>query len=233
MSDPTRRAFLSTNHNASDLSDPPNVSPVTSPISSSRSRPEYSRLRSDFDGSFEYSPVLRGEDEGEAQDRERGGAGLGIENLLSTTNTTAHLPGASVQRKPTAIGGATWSPGFGNYDPKSPEFLSPSFTSPPMSSDPLTGGLPRYGSAGSTPDLWRERESPQDGDYQGYRRGVMSGALGHGLGTERTRDSMAPSIRSAYESKHLILPSSASFPYEGNLRKKLTCWSFMSIITES
>ncbi|KAF2806202.1 uncharacterized protein BDZ99DRAFT_448913 [Mytilinidion resinicola] len=219
-SDPRRPLFTSDASDLSDLSHALNQvggsSPV-SPIANPRQRPGYTRLRSNT-GGFDGSPILHEEDEDEDSGRERGGAGLGIETPLSSSasNTeTVRSPAlsarrVSIQAIPRVPVGSIRRPSVGNAG------LSPNLTSPPMSSDPLTGGFPKYDSVGSTPDLRRERESPQDdsGDYQEYRRSAMRGGRKseatvrseydstpyvHSHDTERLRRSIAPSIRSAYE----------------------------------
>ncbi|KAF2470715.1 uncharacterized protein BDR25DRAFT_261867 [Lindgomyces ingoldianus] len=171
------------------------TSQARTPTSPPKSRPGYTRLHSDPSG-LERSPSHtlheeNGEDGEDGEDsiehtfKPRARArvsGLGI--------ATSAPAGASAQGRRVSIQTIPRVPVGAKSPIQSPSISSiGSIGSPPNTGDPLFGGFPKD-SAGSTPDLRRERFSPQDGgDYQQYL---------HSPDTERLRKG-APSLRSAYE----------------------------------
>lgn len=179
----------------------PTVSPPSSPPRSSR--PGYSRIQSDATAVERNTPsTVLEEDEGDIADsfRARSGSGLGIASPASPPTSSRRV---SIQTIPRIPVGA-----------KSPPVKSPATSSPPNTGDPLMGGFP-LDSAGSTPDLRRERFSPRDhgGDYEEFRRGVLKNGRKseaslrsideyqqylHSSDTERLRK-RGTSIKSAYE----------------------------------
>ncbi|ORX99294.1 hypothetical protein BCR34DRAFT_606666 [Clohesyomyces aquaticus] len=181
------------------------IAHVPPPNSPPKSRPGYTRLRSDNAGP-EWSPseTLHEQDEDNLMDDGTFGGGdkargLGIASPAREARRVSiqSIPRVPIGRKSPSI--------------KSPPILSPSIGSPPNTGDPLFGGFPRDSSAGSTPDLRRERLSPRDDgiEFTEFRRGGLkkhrsseSGDFQHYLqssDTERLRKG-APSLRSAYES---------------------------------
>ncbi|KAF2190858.1 hypothetical protein K469DRAFT_721788 [Zopfia rhizophila CBS 207.26] len=194
-------SFTSHSHSLGFTSHP-SVSPPSSPP---KSRLGYSRLLSDnsvLDRNTQET--LREEEEDNISDTfGRKESGLGIASPGSPPTQSKRV---SIQTIPRVPIGAKSSP-----------IKSPSIGSPPGTGDPLFGGFPRDSSAGSTPDLRRERFSPRDevGDYEAFKRGVLKkntrsseGSLRggadyqqylHSPDTERLRKGGAPSIRSAYE----------------------------------
>ncbi|OCK83244.1 hypothetical protein K432DRAFT_402226 [Lepidopterella palustris CBS 459.81] len=202
-----RRPLISESSDLSDLSTTPTLVGYTPPPLSppSRSRPGYSRLRSDTTGLDGNSPVLHEGDEegGDVGDTLRRSSGLGI-----ATATAVPIPPGNSSGRRVSIRAIPRIP-VGTRSPDS---------GAPLSSDPLTGGFPKGSSPGSTPDLRRERQSPKDdGDsYEEYRRGGMAAkhrsqaslhsdqyqTYSHSHDTERLRKGgPTPSIRSAYENE--------------------------------
>lgn len=131
--------------------------------------------------------------------RRRSGSGLGI----AAPGSTPQIPTGrrvSIQAIPRKSVG---------HGPKSPPIKSPNTLSPPGSADPFFGGFPRDSSTENTPDLRRERSSPDVGTFEDFQRGILKNARQsstsvneyqaylHSTETERLRG--APSIKSAYE----------------------------------
>ncbi|KAF2267300.1 hypothetical protein CC78DRAFT_87220 [Lojkania enalia] len=181
----------------------PYVSPPSSPPKSI-SRPGYERIQSDATAAGrrnEYANVLHEEDEEDSISdtfSRRSGSGLGIGSPGASQYAASKR--VSIQTIPRVPVGAM----------KSPSIRSPSFTlSPPGTGDPLMGGFPRD-SAGSTPDLRRERLSPKEdtGGYKESGRGVLKKSRSsesgdyqrfiHEADTQRLHKG-SPSIKSAYE----------------------------------
>jgi hypothetical protein len=169
--------------------------------SPSASRPTFARFQSDSTAVDRNTPsTVHEEDEGDIADsfqRERG-SGLGIASPGTSPQTAKRVSIQTIPRR--AVG-----PG-----PKSPPTKSPGTFSPPGSADPYFGGFHR-GSAESTPDLRRERVSPDVGTYEPFQPGILKNAKQsstsvneyeaylHSSDTDRLKRG-APSIKSAYES---------------------------------
>jgi hypothetical protein len=172
---------------------------LTSP---SASRPNYARFHSDTTAINRNTPSTVHEDEEEGdtvdnlpRDKARG---LGIATPGAITQTARRV---SIQTIPhRAVG-----PG-----PKSPPTKNPGNFSPPDSADPFFGGFPKS-STESTPDLRRERASPDVGNYEDFRHGILKNGKQsstsvneyetyiHASDTDNLRGGAAPSIKSAYE----------------------------------
>lgn len=170
------------------------VSPHTSPP---QPRPGYTRLQSDTTAVGRNTPytVLEEEEEDIADSlRRHPTSGLGIASPASPPTRRVSIQ--TIPRRPVASG------------PKSPPVRSPSTLSPPGTGNPLLSGFPQ--SAENTPDLSRERFSPDGGSYDDYRPGILKNNRSNtsldndyqrylqSADTDRLRRG-APSIKSAYE----------------------------------
>jgi hypothetical protein len=170
--------------------------------SPSASRPNYARFHSDTTAIDRNTPSTVHEDEEEDGDvvdslRRDKANGLGIASPGATSQTARRVSIQTIPRR--AVG-----PG-----PKSPPVMSPGTFSPPGSADPFFGGFPKS-SAASTPDLRRERVSPDVGNYEEFRHGILKNGKQsstsvneyetyiHASDTDNLRGG-APSIKSAYE----------------------------------
>ncbi|CAO2651092.1 Nn.00g093890.m01.CDS01 [Neocucurbitaria sp. VM-36] len=173
------------------------ISPPTSPPAS---RPSYSRFQSDATAVERNTPstIVEDEEEDVADSfRRQNGSGLGIAAPDVPVQTARRVSIQTIPRK--SIG-----PG-----PKSPPTKSPGALSPPDSADPFFGGFPKDSSSENTPDLRRDRLSPDVGTFEEFRRGVLKNARQSSTSvddyqhyledsdTQRLRG--APSIKSAYE----------------------------------
>ncbi|EMD88802.1 hypothetical protein COCC4DRAFT_136959 [Bipolaris maydis ATCC 48331] len=192
-----------------------NNSPAFGATGISPTRPGYARYQSDSTAVSRNTPSIvqeeDEEDEGDiAQSFQQGGkdTGLGI-----ATTATSAVPQAarrvSIQPFPRRAAG----PG-----PKSPPAKSPGPLSPLSATDPYFGHFPRS-SAESTPDLRRERFSPEVGraspvgSYEEFRHGILKNVKQNSntsvndyenyiqsSDAQRLRGGgAAPSIKSAYE----------------------------------
>jgi hypothetical protein len=172
---------------------------LTSPTAS---RPNYARFHSDTTAIDRNTPSTVNEDD-EEEDimdslRRDKVSGLGIEAPGATSQTARRVSIQTIPRR--AVG-----PG-----PKSPPTKSPGAFSLPGSADPFFGGFPKS-SAESTPDLRRERASPDVGNYEEFRHGILKNGKQsstsvneyetyiHASDTDNLRGAAAPSIKSAYE----------------------------------
>jgi hypothetical protein len=153
--------FSSQNHGLGFGATHADVSPPTSPPQSFK--PVYSRPHSDATVVERSTPSTLHEvdEEEDIADSFRRGTGNGLGIASQTT-----LPGRpSVQTIPRIVSiGAARSP-----------INSPDGLNTPQTGDPLYGGFPQD-SAGSTPDLRRERFSPRDSG-RGYNEFGTRGAL--------------------------------------------------------
>lgn len=179
------------------------ISPPTSPPVS---RPGYSRFQSDATAVERNTPSTVAEEDEEGEEdvadsfRRQSGSGLGIAAPHASAQTARRVNIQSFPRNSV------------NTDPKSPPVKSPGTLSPPGSSGPCFGAFPIDSSTENTPDLRRERLSPDVGTFEEFRRGVLKNRRSNtsvddyqnyleNPDTERLRG--APSIRSAYESTFL------------------------------
>ncbi|KAF1852112.1 uncharacterized protein K460DRAFT_373966 [Cucurbitaria berberidis CBS 394.84] len=174
------------------------ISPPTSPPAS---RPSYSRFQSDATAVERNTPSIVHEEDEEEHVADsflrQSSSGLGIAAVGAPAQTARRVSIQSIPRK--SIG-----PG-----PRSPPIRSPGTFSPPGSADPFFGSFLKDSSNENTPDLRRERSSPDVGTFEEFRRGVLKNGRQSSASvneyqhylenpdTERLRG--APSIKSAYE----------------------------------
>ncbi|KAF1831557.1 hypothetical protein BDW02DRAFT_600681 [Decorospora gaudefroyi] len=199
-------------HDTSDLSESSDNTPALPSLgfsnnshslgltSPSASRSNYARFHSDTTAIDRTTPstVHEEDEEGDIADslqRERDN-GLGIATPGVTAQSARRVSIQTIPRRSVGAG------------PKSPPTKSPGAFSPPGSADPFFGGFPKS-SAESTPDLRRERASPDVGNYGDLRHGILKNGKQsstsvneyetylHSSDTDRLRG--APSIKSAYE----------------------------------
>ncbi|CAE7024807.1 hypothetical protein P3342_005479 [Pyrenophora teres f. teres] len=176
----------------------------------SSGRPSFTKYQSDITAVGRNTPSIVQEEEEEEYfaDSFRPGkdSGLGIAASGATPQTARRVSIQPFARRASGPG------------PKSPPSKSPGTVSSPGSTDPCFGSFPR-GSVESTPDLRRERfspdvgkGSPDVGTYEEFRHGILKNAKRsntsindyenyiHSSDTERIRGGgAAPSIKSAYE----------------------------------
>ncbi|KAJ4368921.1 hypothetical protein N0V83_006003 [Neocucurbitaria cava] len=138
------------------------ISPPTSPPAA---RPNFSRFQSDATVVERNTPstVIEDEEEEDIADsfQQRSGNGLGIASPGVRMQTARRVSIQTIPRK-------SFGPG-----PKSPPTKSPGALSPPGSADPFFGGSPKDSSTENTPDLRRDRLSPDVGTFEEFRRGVL------------------------------------------------------------
>ncbi|KAF2130877.1 hypothetical protein P153DRAFT_286938 [Dothidotthia symphoricarpi CBS 119687] len=169
------------------------IAPPTTPPTPSR--PTYARLQSDAPVERRTpSTVVEEDEEDDIADsfRRQDSGGLGI---AASNSPVASIRRASLARRPVAS-----------------SLKSPSTASPPGTADPFLGRFP-HDSAEATPDLTRERFSP-NGGYEEFRRGLPNHAVrsltaaGHNYEQplhSSARKPGAPSAEPAYE--HTFHPS--------------------------
>ncbi|KAF1944188.1 hypothetical protein EJ02DRAFT_341468 [Clathrospora elynae] len=175
------------------------ISPRTSPPAS---RPNYARFHSDATAVERNTPsTVHEEDEDEDDNsadnfRQPHLSGLGIAAPGESPQSARRVSIQTIPRR--AVG-----PG-----PKSPPTKSSGALSPLGPAEPFSGGFPND-SANNTPDLRRERSSPDVGTFEDLQRGILKNGNKsstsvdeyehylHNAETERLRT--APSIKSAYE----------------------------------
>lgn len=179
---------------------------IAPPASPPAARPSYARFQSDATAVERNTPstvLEEEEDEAYVADtfRGQGAGGLGIASPVTSAQQSRRVSIQAIPRK--AVG-----PG-----PRSPPVRSPNALSPPGSADPFFGGFQKDSSAENTPDLRRERVSPEVGTFEEFQRGILKNArqttsgvnddYQHYLATADSTDRLggAPSIKSAYESE--------------------------------
>ncbi|KAF2866210.1 hypothetical protein BDV95DRAFT_215611 [Massariosphaeria phaeospora] len=175
------------------------------PLTSPRSRPGYTRLQSDIAAVERNTPetLVEEDEEEDIADSLRSGGGLRIATPASPPPQSRRVSIQTIPRVPVGARGSSI---------RSPSIRSPSILNTPDTGDSLLGGFPKD-SAGSTPDLHRERFSPHgEGDYEHFRRSAPKHARSNSSprddynrylsspDTDKLRKGAgAPSFRSAYD----------------------------------
>ncbi|KAF2036251.1 hypothetical protein EK21DRAFT_96201 [Setomelanomma holmii] len=174
---------------------------IPPPTSPPVSRTEFSSFQSDATA---VDTIHEENEEGDLAGGYDGqaGSGLGIASSYAPVQTARRV---SIQ----AISRVSARPGSRGSPVKSPDIV----LSPPDSANPFADNFPKDSSTENTPDLGRERFSPNVGTFEDFRRGMPKNARQsttsvddyqqyiHNSDTERLRG--APSIRStksAFES---------------------------------
>lgn len=173
------------------------IAHIAPPSSPPARRPHFSSFQSDTTAVEQSIPLIEEEDEEEEHVADtvhrQTPSGLGID-ASTTPQTARRVSMQPVSRK------------FTSSTAKSPSIKSTPVFSPPTSAGPFFTTFPQS-SAENTPDLRRERSSPDIGTFEQFRQGVLKNRSNtsindyenflHTSDSERLRG--APSVRSAYE----------------------------------